>query len=678
MATETRPLRFSFLFLALTASFSVDAVKYSIPPQSTSTLRGGTVILKCAFSGLGASDVINWVGPPNFRVIANNRKVDPKYPRFEIVGDASKYEFHLKIRRARREDEGIYRCSTLGLDPVDATLTVVVPADGPPMISGGDSAILAGGQLLLSCSSRGGHPPPELTWYNGTGRIEAQHDSADGTSGEVTSRRISAKITKWDNGVNMTCVADQGFPTLTPALAASTILAVHYATEVVVPRPSLHVLEGSPANMTCLAEGNPAATITWRKMVDSSQSQGFMSGSSLYLPKVMKDAAGVYQCLADNGVSPVGVGTVSLDVLYPPGIDPSMEQKVTVLYGQDDFSLECLAYGNPKPRIRWRRKDTTLYWENPLRFHRVRYDVEGTYQCVATSDGFPQAIRDADVDVVGRPIMVGKRTGSMMSVISGGIARLSCDVIADPLGDKIAWSWRGTRGQEKDLRSGHNGMTIAETKGGQSKSSALTISMVSKAHEGTYTCKASNMFSTVQRDIKLEVKETSKTLFITIVVAVSVTVLAVIVVSCLLIIKRRGQRHNKKRPALRLKEASRPMPPVPKYVKQTGTIDSGVEDLELQEMDGTLKPRPPRRVNKTDWTSVGLTYSGLVHAASLPPYATIERHQPDGEDGIGFEEEQTPLAVPPKPNLRRLQPTPTSPSGGCGSRPLTTNVDNML
>ncbi|XP_066274449.1 kin of IRRE-like protein 2 [Branchiostoma lanceolatum] len=357
-----------------------------------------------------------------------------------------------------------------------------------------------------------------------------------------------------------------------------------------------------------------------------------------------------------------------------------MEQKVTVLYGQDDFSLECLAYGNPKPRIRWRRKDTTLYWENPLRFHRVRYDVEGTYQCVATSDGFPQAIRDADVDVVGRPIMVGKRAGSMMSVISGGIARLSCDVIADPLGDKIVWIWRGTEGQEKELRSGHNGMTIVETKGGQSKSSALTISMVSKTHEGTYTCKASNMFSTVQRDIKLEVKETSKTLFITIVVAVSVTILAVIAVSCLLITKRRGQRHSKKRPALRLKEASRPMPPVPKYAKQTGTIDSGVEDLELQEMDGTLKPRPPRRVDKNDWTSVGLTYSGLVHghATSLPPYATIERHQPDGDDGIGFEEEQVPLALPAKPNLRRLQPTPPSPSGGCGSRALTTSVDNVL
>ncbi|XP_078617612.1 nectin-4-like [Branchiostoma floridae x Branchiostoma japonicum] len=231
------------------------------------------------------------------------------------MGDAAKNEFHLKIRRATRDDEGIYRCSTLGLEPVDATLTVVVPAAGPPMITGDEGPIMAGRQLRLSCSSRGGHPAPHLTWYNGTDRIEAPQRADDGVGGDVTSQSISARITKWDNGVNLTCVADQGFPTLTPALTASTILAVHYPAEVMVPRPSLHVLVGSPANLTCLTEGNPAATIAWRKMVDSTQDQGSMSGSSLYIPKVSKDDAGVYQCSADNGVPPAGVGTVSLDVL---------------------------------------------------------------------------------------------------------------------------------------------------------------------------------------------------------------------------------------------------------------------------------------------------------------------------------------------------------------------------
>ena len=78
-----------------------------------------------------------------------------------------------------------------------------------------------------------------------------------------------------------------------------------------------------------------------------------------------------------------------------------MEDKVTMQFGQDDRYLQCIADGNPKPHIRWRRKDTSLYWDNPLRFHRVRYDVQGTYQCVAASDGFQEVTKDVFIDVVG-------------------------------------------------------------------------------------------------------------------------------------------------------------------------------------------------------------------------------------------------------------------------------------
>ncbi|XP_078608377.1 uncharacterized protein LOC144880191 [Branchiostoma floridae x Branchiostoma japonicum] len=76
------------------------------------------------------------------------------------------------------------------------------------------------------------------------------------------------------------------------------------------------------------------------------------------------------------------------------------------------------------------------------------------------------------------------------------------------------------------------------------------------------------------------------------------------------------------------------MPPVPMVanrLRHPGTNDSGVEDLELQELDGTLKPRPPPRAGK-EWTSVGLSYTGLAHSNTLPAYSTVERHKPDGED----------------------------------------------
>ena len=79
-----------------------------------------------------------------------------------------------------------------------------------------------------------------------------------------------------------------------------------------------------------------------------------------------------------------------------------MEKKVTVLQGDEDFILKCLVDGNPKPQVKWRRKDTNLYWENPLRFHKVHYNVEGMYQCVAVSDGFTPKTKDVFIDVIGK------------------------------------------------------------------------------------------------------------------------------------------------------------------------------------------------------------------------------------------------------------------------------------
>ncbi|XP_078617517.1 uncharacterized protein LOC144885470 [Branchiostoma floridae x Branchiostoma japonicum] len=92
-----------------------------------------------------------------------------------------------------------------------------------------------------------------------------------------------------------------------------------------------------------------------------------------------------------------------------------------------------------------------------------------------------------------------------------------------------------------------------------------------------------------------------------------------------------------------------------------GTNDSGIEDLELHEVDGTLKPRPPPRADK-DWASVGLSYSGLVHSATLPPYATVERQRPEGGDterqetqaDIEWQLTVEPPEPPPKENVRHL------------------------
>ncbi|KAI8491032.1 hypothetical protein Bbelb_310730 [Branchiostoma belcheri] len=688
----TRRLQRWWCCLILLLMYAAQAAgsSYRVRPESSAVLQGGDVRLGCAYSSLGSGDTVIWQGPPGDKVISHGRTVMKSYPRHSVTGDPAAGEFNLDIRQARPEDGGKYSCYT---DPAtaaeDATLTVIVPMPGPPTITGGELITTAGGPLSLTCRASGGHPAPRLTWLNGTHPFRSGRDAASNHGNERTLELFVPRLTKWDHGANFTCLADQGFPDLARTRATSRILRVKYPPVVSVPSPSVHVRQGEPASLSCMVDSNPRATVTWRKVGGSLPVLAVPRDHLLHLPKVSSQDGGLYHCVADNKVPPAGQGTVTLQVYYPPVIESTLEDEVTMLYGQDDLSIECFAAGNPTPHVRWRRKDTSLYWDNPLRFYRVRYDVQGTYQCVAASDGFQEVTRDVFIDVVGRPsIKAGLAT---LTVAAGSNARLYCEILGDPLPVTVTWIWQTKEGTENVVMATDVGVVITEELTGVGIASSLVVEDVGISEEGTYICQTSNMFGDARREIRLEVTDSTDSIVV-ISVSMATLVLGIVgaIVVCVAVKKQWLCREQ--RPDTSTLSSSRSMPPVPKPGKRLGhgTNDSGVEDLELQVLDGTIKPRPPPRAGK-EWTSVGLSYtatpvpvgqtsrevcndsvpvgswksvttpvlvgqtslevcndprsggslevcsdprSGLAHAHSnaLPPYSTVERHKPDGVD----------------------------------------------
>ncbi|XP_019623507.1 PREDICTED: kin of IRRE-like protein 3 [Branchiostoma belcheri] len=675
---------------------------YRVRPQSTAVLHGQTAVLRCAFDKMGPKDMVIWDGPPNQRVISYGTNVLPVYTRHRVVGDTSRGEFNLEIRDIKLEDDGKYSCYTDPMAAADAILTVVVPMPNPPQISGGELSLTSGDQLSLTCRASGAHPSPRLTWLNGTEPFQ----SSGVSSGEAQSLELFlARVTKWDHGANFTCRADQGFPQLARPKASSRILRVKYPPAVSVPSPSVHVREGEPASLSCMVDSNPKATVTWRKVGEVLPSLNIIRDHVLQLPKVTRKDGGLYHCEADNGVRPVGLGSVTMQVYYPPVIEATMGDQVTMLYGQDDQSLRCLADGNPKPHIRWRRKDTSLYWDNPLRFHRVRYDVQGTYQCVAASDGFQQVTKDVYVDVVGKPSI---QTDASAAAAQGTLARLHCEILGDPLPGRVTWSWRNKQGAENVLMATDAGLSIIEKPVDDGTSSTLLLKDVGKSQEGTYICQAANMFGEARREIHLEVTGSDQPLVVLSVCgAAAVLVLLAAVCVCWAVRTRRvcGNKRKAGPPPLPSDRSladvpsARSLSALPKPGKRLGhgTNDSGVEDLELQELDGTLdgtlKPRPPPRGDK-HWAHVGLSYSGLAHAhaTTLPPYTTVERHRPDGEDiracaredipeeaGLSSDEFITIEAPPePPPKMQRGRWKTTAPPGGAAVRCSLHEAENEL
>ncbi|KAI8485746.1 hypothetical protein Bbelb_365800 [Branchiostoma belcheri] len=862
---------------------TASGASYRVRPQSTAVLHGQTAVLRCTFDNISDKEIVIWEGP--LATMSYGTNVLHVYTRHRIVGDTSRGEFNLEIRDIKLEDDGKYRCYTDPMAAADAILTVVVPMPNPPQISGGELSFTSGEQLSLTCRASGGHPEPRLTWLNGTEPFQSSVVSR----GEAQSLElILPRVTKWDHGANFTCLADQGFPQLARPKSSSRILRVKYPPVVSVPSPSVHVREGEPASLSCMVDSNPKATVTWRKVGEVLPSLKIIREHVMQLPKVTRKDGGLYHCEADNGVRPVGLGSVTMQVYYPPVIDATMgdqvtmlygqedkyemllcspdrpscdrrhhggpdppvieatiedhvtmlygkedgyemllcspdrpsnppvieatmedqvtmlygqedryemllcspdrpscdrghlggpdppviddtmedqvtmlygqedkyemllcspdrpssdrgyhggpyppvieatlddqvtilygqedryppvieatmEDQVTMLYGQDDQSLRCLADGNPKPHIRcsWRRKDTSLYWDNPLRFHRVRYDVQGTYQCVAASDGFQEVTKDIYVDVVGKPSI--QTDAPSAAAAQGTLARLHCEILGDPLPGRVTWSWRNKQGAENVLMATDVGLSIIEKPLDGGTSSTLLLKNVGKSQEGTYICHAANMFGEARREIHLDVTGSDQPLVVlSVCAAAAVLVVLAAVCVCWAVRSRRICRYKRKAPAplpsarpLVAVPSGRLLAAVPKPGKRLGhgTNDSGVEDLELQELDGTLKPRPPPRGDK-QWTNVGLSYSGLAHAhaTTLPPYTTVERHRPDGEDisacaredipeesGLSSDEYITMKAPPePPPKMQRGRWKTTAAPGGVSVRCSLHEAENEL
>eukprot|EP00058_Branchiostoma_floridae_P005077 XP_002590565.1 hypothetical protein BRAFLDRAFT_83800 [Branchiostoma floridae] len=523
-------LLLTFLSLVL----KVHAAWYSVEPQPTSVLLGGSVTIFCAFDGINKNDAVHWFGPPNLHFISEGTSVSEKYPRVFVSGQGNSGDntgvYNLNIRDVRMEDEGVYRCSTFSLkEPEDVKLTVIVPPPRPPIIMGDRSPREEGGSLHLTCRSEGGRPLPSLAWYNGTRRYSHLTStgvvSNDNLLNVVEQTLDVPYLGKWDNGANFSCVADQGLPNLLPPKTTSILF----------------------------------------------------------------------------------------QVLYPPSIRPTFDEKVNVLYdNEEEFFLECKADGNPTPRVRWRRKNTDLYFSNPLRFSRLDYQTEGTYECVADSSIFPQDVKDAVIDVIGKPDIRGDPETAHAT--QGSSVTLLCEVTSDPSPGSIIWYWRSVDGQEIELTKGSiDGLTVRQKTTDSYTESLLILDHVSSGSSGDYICKAINMFGSDTREYRVIVSG-PPVIMIAIVTGVLVVSILLTLVAVIFIIRRRdvicGNRSH-------VKEC-----------KESQPTHLNIEpcDVELDNVECTTKPIPPPRPDKDPY-AIGISYPRLGAHVRAPEYSTADRRK---------------------------------------------------
>ncbi|XP_065136311.1 limbic system-associated membrane protein isoform X1 [Paramisgurnus dabryanus] len=151
------------------------------------------------------------------------------------------------------------------------------------------------------------------------------------------------------------------------------------------------VNEGSNVTLTCLANGRPDPSITWRLLNPSAEALDV--GEYLEISGMVRSQAGRYECKASNDVSTPDVKYVNVIVNYPPYIKDARSSETPV--GQSGI-LHCEASAIPQPEFEWYRDDRRLSSSQSLNIQisgsrtllvvaNVTEEDYGNYTCVATN-----------------------------------------------------------------------------------------------------------------------------------------------------------------------------------------------------------------------------------------------------------------------------------------------------
>ncbi|XP_072836001.2 nephrin isoform X2 [Pogona vitticeps] len=340
---------------------------FRVEPENTTVHEGEMALFTCEVDHL--SGLVQWV--KDGLLLGPDEKI-PRFPRYSMVGDLSKGQYHLQIIRSQLEDDATYECqvgpseTSAGLISRSVQLTVLIPPKRPLIRKyEANSTVtwVAGMEYTVHCEVTGARPPAELTFYAGDNELtdvtsQIQPSSTDKLFDTEATLRITAKST--DNRQQLTCRASN--------VAALIPVVVGFTMNVQFP-PQPPIIEGYSGPMvkakdnlklTCVSlSGNPLATLQWLKNGEvistnwETDDANQLSRSSLKLSLTAEDNMATVSCQALNQVTSHPLqASINLHVVFPPeqvkiiGSTSTQENK--------EISVSCsTSPSNPPVFLRW-------------------------------------------------------------------------------------------------------------------------------------------------------------------------------------------------------------------------------------------------------------------------------------------------------------------------------------
>ncbi|KAF0872348.1 SIGL5 protein, partial [Crocuta crocuta] len=280
--------------------------------------------------------------------------------RFQLTGDPWAGDCSLRIREARRSDEGVYNFRVERGDNVkytykDMPLNVkVTDLTQEPDIHVPEP-LESGRPAQLTCSLPGsceGGSPLIFSWAG------AALDSLDPNT--LHSSVLGFTARPQDHGTNLTCQVK--LPGAQATLERTIWLNVSYAPHnltisiffsnvtafrILENTSSLDIWEGQALRLLCAAAGNPPAELSWFRGYPALNATPVGTNHTLELPRVRAEE-GVLTCQAQNSLGSQHV-SLHLSVVYPPRrLSPSCS------WEGEGLRCTCSSAARPAPTLRWR------------------------------------------------------------------------------------------------------------------------------------------------------------------------------------------------------------------------------------------------------------------------------------------------------------------------------------
>ncbi|CAH1247471.1 NPHS1 [Branchiostoma lanceolatum] len=409
------------------------------------------------------------------------------------------------------------------------------PSPPAPTITGYSGDYLTtGSSITLTCTSTGGKPPADLSWYKGSTELSADYSSTmDNVGlGDATSVLNILALQPADNGGVYECRASQRALTqdMTRQVTISVAFFEDTATTLTGYTAGTALDDGNSLTLTCTSgSSSPAAAITWSRdgaAVTGSNNQqqdgtngGEITSQDLVISLQPQHNGAQYSCRATNtelGLHRDSSAVGPLNVRFlQAGTVISNNSPVTA---GADLTLTCTSgSSNPAAAITWTRGGTAVTGSNSqqqdgtnggkvttqqLVLSNLQPEDNGTeVKCVATNSGLSQTQEDTVTVVVNygpRNVQVTCSPTDPSDLREGGDLVCTCTADSNPAA-RYSWSY-GTAGSTP-ASSPPTGAVEDQTAG------TLTFSTLDRAHTGEYRCTATNdIDSAASTDVTVDVK----------------------------------------------------------------------------------------------------------------------------------------------------------------------------